>query len=375
MISRTIKNTIEKKFHKGKAIILIGPRQVGKTTLIQNIVKDSIHLFLTGDDPETQSLLDTPNLQEIKGLLGNYKIVFIETQRFKNIGITLKMITDHFKDVQLLVTGSSAFELKNLMNEPLTGRKWQYHLYPISWQEFQEDTNYLVAQQQLNMRLVYGMYPEIITNLGNEKELLKNLMESYLYKDILAFFRIKKASVLESLLKALAYQVGQEVSYNELSKILGVDKNTVSSYIDILESSYVIFKLPAYSKNLRSEIKRNQKIYFYDNGIRNAIINDYRPMNSRQDKGALWENFLISERLKLKAYTSDRSQSYFWRTVRQQEIDYIEEDTDQLVAYEFKWQDHKNIKIPKTFTNAYPQATTHIIDRSNFRAFLMTENE
>lgn len=371
MIARKVTQTIKDKFGKGKAILLVGPRQVGKTTLIQDIIQEKNHLFLTGDDPTMQSLLNSPNLQEIKALLGKYKLVFIdEAQRFENIGLTLKMITDHFKDVQLLVTGSSAFELKNLTNEPLTGRKWQYNLYPISWQEFEEHASYIVAQQQLEHRLIYGMYPEIVTHLGEEQERLKALVESYLYKDILAFFNVKKPDVIEKLLAALAYQLGQEVSFNELSKLLGVDKNTVSSYIDILESSYVIFKLPAYSKNLRTEIKRNQKIYFYDNGLRNTIIRDYRPMEIRQDKGALWENFLISERMKLNVYSQKNTRSFFWRTVRQQEIDYVEEDNDSLAAYEFKWKSKKNIKIPKTFTNAY-NATTQVIDHTNFREFLM----
>lgn len=373
MINRSLSKTLINKFGKGKAILLIGPRQVGKTTLIQNLLKDKKHLFLNGDDPQIRDLLNTPNTEEIKAIIGKNDLVFIdEAQRFENIGLTLKLITDQFKGVQLLVTGSSAFELKNLINEPLTGRKWQYHLYPISWQEFEEHFSYLTAQQQLEHRMIYGMYPEIIMNLGEEKERLRVLIDSFLYKDIYSFFNIKKPKLLEKLLSALAYQVGQEVSYNELSRLLGIDKNTVSNYIDILESNFVIFRLSPFSKNLRSEIKRNQKIYFYDNGLRNSIIGDYRPLDTRQDKGALWENFLISERQKLNAYHQNYSKSYFWRTTRQQEIDYIESTADQLYAYEFKWNSKKKTKFPKTFTDAY-HANTKVIDKKIFRELLIVK--
>jgi len=372
MIQRLIKSVIENKFGKGKAIVLIGPRQVGKTTLIRSILKNSTYLFLDGDDPTVRELLNTPNTEQLKAIIGNNTLVFIdEAQRINNIDLTLKLITDQFKKVQLLVSGSSAFEIKNLTNEPLTGRKWQYYLYPISWQEFEKNKTYLKAIQQLEHRLIYGMYPDVINNLGDESEILKTLTDSYLYKDILAFNTIKKPEVLEKLLRALAYQMGQEVSYNELSKLLGIDKNTVNSYIDILESSYVIFKLSSFSKNLRNEIKRNQKIYFYDNGIRNAIISDFRPLENRQDKGALWENFLISERLKFNAYNKNLTRNYFWRTTAQQEIDYIEEYNQNISAFEFKWSAKSKVKIPKTFERTY-QTKVAVIDKNNFRDFIGT---
>nr|WP_236027137.1 AAA family ATPase [Gelidibacter pelagius] len=295
MIERVIKSSIINKIGKGKAIVLIGPRQVGKTTLLNSILKGETHLFLNDDDPTVRNLLQNANTEQLRTTIGSHNLVFVdEAQRIENIGLTLKLITDQFKTVQLLVSGSSAFEIKNLTNEPLTGRKWQYNLYLISWEEFENYNGHLKAIQQLEQRLLFGMYPDVIINLGEEIEILKSLSDSYLYKDILVFHAIKKPEVMEKLLQALAYQMGQEVSYNELSQLLGIDKNTVSTYIDILVNNDVVFKLPSFSKNLRNEIKRNQKIYFYDNGIRNAVINDFRPINSRQDKGYLWENFLIS---------------------------------------------------------------------------------
>ena len=371
MINRLIKPSIISKFGKGKTIIVIGPRQVGKTTLLQAIVKDLNHLFLDGDDPTVRTLLKNANTEQLKAIIGNQDLIFIdEAQRIENIGLTLKLITDQFKNVQILVSGSSAFEIKNLTNEPLTGRKWQYHLFPISWKEFENHFGYIKAHQQLKQRLLYGMYPDVINNLGEETDILKTLADSYLYKDILAFNNLKKPDILEKLLQALAYQVGQEVSYNELSQLLGIDKNTVSSYISILVSSYVIFKLPSFNKNLRNEIKRNQKIYFHDNGIRNAIIGDFRPIEIRQDKGALWENFLISERHKINAYSKSFARAYFWRTTSQQEVDYIEENKNIVSGYEFKWNAKAKTKIPKLFEKTY-HTKVSILNNENFREFIV----
>ena len=370
MIARILKDQIIGKFNSDKAILIIGPRQVGKTTLINSILKNKNHLFLNGDDPTVRSLLKEANTEILKSVIGDHTILFIdEAQRIENIGLTLKLITDQFKKVQLIVSGSSAFELKNLMNEPLTGRKWQYHLYPISWKELSNHYGYVVANQQIEQRMLYGMYPDVLNNPGEEIQILKELSDSYLYKDILAFSKIKKSEILEKLLQALAYQVGQEVVYNELSKLLGIDKNTVSSYIDILENNYVIFRLPSFSKNLRNEIKRNQKIYFYDNGIRNAIINDFRPLENRQDKGALWENFLIGERIKINAYQKKLSKSYFWRTTQKQEIDYVEVSASEINAFEFKWKSKSKVKIPKTFENEY-DTKVNVIDIKNFNNFI-----
>lgn len=370
MIKRQLYSQIIEKYGKGKAIVLVGPRQVGKTTLLHTILKENKHLFLDGDDPTVRALLENANTEQLKSIIGDFKFVFIdEAQRIPNIGLTLKIITDQFKEVQLLVSGSSAFELKNLTNEPLTGRKFQFNLLPISWKEFEDNVGYLKAAQQLEQRILYGMYPDIINNLGDEIELLTNLADSYLYKDILSYHSIKKPEILEKLVQALAYQIGQEVSFNELSRVLGIDKNTVSTYIDILEKNYVIFRLPSFSKNLRSEIKKSQKIYFYDLGIRNAVIRDFRSLNLRQDKGMLWENFLVTERLKSNLYNKSHVKTYFWRTTRQQEVDYVETLHDSIVANEFKWNSKQKVKIPKTFESTY-NVKVEVIDTNNFRTFI-----
>lgn len=371
MINRVLEENIKNRMGKGKAIVLIGARQTGKTTLMQNILEAyTPHLFFNGDDPKDRSILEDINTEELRSLLGNYKTVFIdEAQRISNIGLTLKIITDQFKDVQLLVSGSSAFELSNRTNESLAGRKWEYCLYPICWKEFEHFIGYKEALKQLHLRLIYGFYPDVINSTGNEAQVLKQLVSSVLYKDILAAGGIRKPDVLEKLLKALALQLGSEVSYNELAQLVGVDKNTISTYIGLLEQSFIIFKLGSFSRNLRNEIKNNRKIYFYDTGIRNAILGNFAPLELRQDKGALWENFLLSERLKLNHYRGSMASTYFWRTTEQQEIDYIEEENGKLSAFEFKWLKKLKSKIPITFTKTY-QAEVNIIDSENFTEFL-----
>ncbi|MFP9115093.1 ATP-binding protein [Flavobacterium sp. RHBU_3] len=370
MIARTITDKVSKKIGKGKSIIVIGPRQVGKTTLIKSIIEDKNYLFLDGDDPTIRRLLTNPNTEELRSIIGSYTTVFIdEAQRIENIGITLKIINDQFREVQLFVSGSSSFDLNNKINEPLTGRKWEYHLFPISWKEFEAYVGYTKAEQQLELRLLYGMYPDVINNAGDELEILKQLTNSYLFRDLLSFGGIRKPEILEKLLLALAMQVGSEVSYNELAQLLGVDKNTVSNYIDLLEQAFVIFKLKSFSKNLRNEIKTNQKIYFYDNGIRNMVIGNFNSLDVRQDKGVLWENFLISERIKKLNYEDSLAKPYFWRTTQQQEIDYIETTAGQPAGYEFKWSPIAKVKIPKQFTEAY-NAEVIVINRDNFRDFL-----
>lgn len=369
MFGRVIENRIIDKINKGKAIILVGARQVGKTTLIKNSLKNREHLFLDADDPTVRNLLTNPNTEQIKTLIGANKLVFIdEAQRVKGIGLTLKIITDQLKEVQLLVSGSSSFDLANELNEPLTGRKWEYELFPISWEEYENGVGYLKSEQQLENRLLYGFYPEVINNQGDEQQVLKDLANSYLYKDILAFSKIRKSEVLEKLLQALALQIGSEVNYNELSQIVGINKDTVQKYIEILEKGYVIFRLNSFSRNIRNEIKQNRKIYFYDNGIRNTIIGNFNPLELRIDKGALWENFLVSERLKQNNYKQTFAKMYFWRTRQQQEIDFVEEKNGKITAFEFKWKS-KKAKLPKKFIEAY-NAESYIVDNNNFRDFV-----
>lgn len=370
MIERMISSDIQKDFFKGKAIIVLGARQVGKTTVIKKFLKDKKHVFFNGDDTTVQTLLSTANTFTVQQLIGGNDIIYIdEAQMIAGIGQTMKIITDQFPKVQLIATGSSALDLNNAITEPLTGRKRQYELFPICWQEFVNHFGLLAAEQQVEHRLIYGMYPEVVASPGQENETLQELASSYLYKDILALSGIRKPDLLVRLLQALALQMGSEVSYNELSQLLQVDKNTVMTYIDLLEKAYIVFRLRSFSRNLRNEIKNNRKIYFWDNGIRNIIIANLNPLPLRQDKGALWENFLVSERTKMMRYGKQLYNPFFWRTTSGQEIDYIEDRNGKLFAYEFKWQKGNQKKLPQTFTESY-QPDVHYVSRENFREFL-----
>ncbi len=370
-IARLQKKWIKDKLYKRKVIIVIGPRQVGKTTLINEILKSENYLFLDGDDPTIRELLNSPNTEQLRGILGNYPLVFVdEAQRIKDIGITLKIIHDRFNDVQVLVSGSSSFELSGLTQEPLTGRKWTCFLYPISWQEWEKHAGFVRAEQSLEERLVFGMYPEILTNVAEQKELLLELSESYLYKDIFSLGLIKKPDAIHRLLQALAYQVGNEVSFNKLSNLLKIDVKTVISYIELLEQAFVIFRLGTFSRNLRNEIKTNKKIYFYDNGVRNALINNFSPVSLRNDIGALWENFLISERVKFLEYHHLNREIFFWRTKFQQEVDFVETFDGKVLGFEFKWNPKQKVNFPASFVESY-KAKTKVIHRDNFREFVM----
>jgi len=370
MITRDLASNLKAKLHKGKIIVLIGPRQVGKTTLIHTILNTSDYLFLDGDDNTVVETLSNANTENLKSIIGNYKYVFIdEVQRIPNIGLKLKIMVDQIKDVQVIVSGSSAFDINNSTQEPLTGRKFEFQMYPISWNEFEDNIGFMKAQQQLELRLLYGMYPDVINNFGNEYEILKNLVSSYLYKDILALAGIRKSNVLEKILQALALQVGSEVSYNEIAQLVGVDKNTVNNYIDLLEKSFVIFRLNSFAKNIRNEIKANKKIYFFDNGVRNMVIGNFNSLSLRQDKGALWENFMIAERMKELSYSQSNAKPYFWRTTAQQEVDYIETNVDKVNAFEFKWANTKKVKLPKSFNEAY-SPSFFVVNKDNFRDFL-----
>lgn len=369
MFTRTIENIIKDKINSGKAIVVVGARQVGKTTLLKRILKDKEYLFLDADDPSTRNLLQNPTTEQIRTFLGDYQYVFLdEAQRIPGIGLTLKIITDQFNEVQLFVSGSSSFDLGNELNEPLTGRKWEYELFPISWEEYENKIGFIKAEQQIENRLLYGFYPEVINNPGKEREILKNLVNSYLYRDILAISGIRKSEVLEKLLQALALQMGQEVNYNELSQLIGINKITIQKYIEILEKGYIVFRLHSFSRNIRNEIKQNRKIYFSDNGIRNMILGNFTQLDLRMDKGALWENFLVSERRKQNLYKDTFAKMYFWRTKQQQEIDFVEENNGQITGFEFKWN-NKKTKFPQNFMETY-NAEEHVIDRNNFREFV-----
>jgi predicted AAA+ superfamily ATPase len=371
MVKRELEAVIKARLDGKKAIILLGPRQSGKTTLIESILSEkSKYLLLDCDDPITREQLINVNTEKLKQIIGSNKIVFIdEAQRVENIGLSLKIILDRIKNIQLLVSGSSSFDLANEINEPLTGRKWEYELYPISWNELQDHYGYLKSLQQLEHRIIFGMYPEVVNHPGDEEEILKQLSGSYLYKDLLSYKGIRKPELLEKLLRALAFHIGSEVSYNELSNLLQADKATISNYIQLLEKAFVIFRLNPFSRNLRKEIRSSRKIYFFDNGIRNAIISNFNPISLRQDVGALWENYLISERLKFLHYNQISANRYFWRTKQQQEVDYLEERGGKIYAYEFKWGRIKNRKIPYSFEEAY-HPEFQFVNKENFQDFL-----
>ena len=371
MIFRRLEEVIANRLFSGKAIVVIGARQTGKTTSINNIVYSlSDVLVLNGDDSVVRTLLSSANTEQIRAVIGAHKTVFIdEVQRIENIGLTAKIIVDSFRDIQLILSGSSSFEIKNSLSESLTGRKWEYIMYPVTWGELEKTFGYVKAQQQLEWRMVYGMYPEIISYAAEEQERLKQLVDSYLYKDLLAFAKIQKPAVLEELMKALALQIGSEVSFNELAQLLRIDKNTVKSYVEILEKGFIIFTLSSYSKNIRNELKFSKKIFFWDNGIRNAVINNFNPLSMRNDAGDLWENFMISERMKRNSYETPFAKSFFWRTASQQEIDYIEENNGEISAFEFKWNAKKRGKTTKTFTDAYQKEVTTVTPE-NFSTFL-----
>ncbi|MCP9766619.1 ATP-binding protein [Lacihabitans sp. LS3-19] len=373
MINRKLSQVIEEKMFGQKTILLLGARQVGKTTLLKKL-QEKLNLptlFLNADLPVVRERLSNVGAEDLKSLLGENKIVIIdEAQRIKNIGITLKIIHENFPEIQLIATGSSALELSNQINEPLTGRKWEFQMFPISWAELVNSSNLFEAFDQLESRLLFGMYPAVLNNAGSERETLYELSGSYLYKDLLSYQGIRKPQILEKLLTALAFQIGSEVSYNELSRTLEIDKATVENYISLLEKAFVIFRLNPLSRNLRNEINTSRKIYFYDNGIRNAIIDNFSPVALRTDIGALWENFLISERMKRNQNERIFVKKYFWRNHAQQEIDYIEEKDGQINAYEFKWNPKAKAKFSNAFVEAYKPANLKIISTENFNDFL-----
>jgi uncharacterized protein len=374
MVERLLLKKIHARLFKGKAIIILGPRQVGKTTLVEELLKTPgmEHAFFSGDEADVIDLFAKPTSTKLRLLFDKKNIVFIdEAQKIPDIGNVLKIITDRLKDIQVIATGSSSFELANKTNEPLTGRKYEYNLFPLSFMEMVQHHGFQEEKRLLEHRLIYGYYPEIVSMEGEEKEHLKLLTNSYLYKDLLNLDQLKKPSLLNKILRAIALQLGSEVSYNELSQIVGADNHTVEKYIDLLEKAYVVFTLPAFSRNVRNEIKKGKKIYFYDNGVRNAITGNFNPVNFRTDIGALWENFIISERKKYMAYHQEDVSTFFWRTTQQQEIDYIEESGGQISAFEFKWNVTKKGRFPQTFLKAYPNAKTKIITQGNIEDFIL----
>jgi len=371
IIKRTIQDRIENNLFKGKIIIIYGARRVGKTTLvkeIQNKYKNDANYF-NCDEKDVRKALTDKTSTELKAFLGDKKLIIIdEAQRVKNIGLTLKLIVDNFPFLQIIATGSSSFDLSNEIKEPLTGRKYEFYLYPISVKELKAVYSDLEINRLLERTIIFGMYPEIVRNNGNIS-ILKEIASSYLYKDVLQYQNIKDHEILDKLLQALALQIGNEVSYNELANTVGIDKNTVSNYIQILEKAFVIFRLRPFSRNLRTELKKLRKIYFYDTGIRNALINNFNMLDLRQDAGVLWENFMISERVKYNNNNGENKNIYFWRTHTQKEIDYLEEFGGKLRGYEFKLNKDK-FKKPKEFLEAYENSKLEVVNRENYLEFL-----
>lgn len=374
MIHRIIEQLVENDFGRGKIIVLMGARQVGKTTLFDSVVSGSSNVLrLNCDNYDDRSDLENKTSTELRQLMGNHEVVIIdEAQRAKNIGLSLKMLADLKLPMQILVTGSSSLTLANEINEPATGRLIEYNLFPLSLAELMQHTSPREEKRLLEQRMIYGLYPEVVTTPGDAKRILVNLANNYLYRDLLEYRGVKKPEVLQKLVRALALQIGSEVSYNELSRTVGVDKATVESYIDLLEKCFVVFRLPAYSSNLRSEIKRGRKIYFYDNGIRNALLSNFAPLELRDDVGMLWENMMVSERIKRNSYSRSYAQMYFWRTQQQQEVDLIEEQDGRLTAFEFKWNTKKKAKLPKTFIDNYPNTDFKVISPDNYVEFVDT---
>ena len=376
MIERILYQQIETQLFKGKVVLLLGPRQVGKTTLLRSVFEQykDCAKWLNADEADiAEELIEANTSTALAHLIGHdTKLVIIdEAQQIPNIGKRLKLIFDQEPSIQLIATGSSAFELSDQMNEPLTGRKRTYHLFPFSFQEMVDAHGLREEKRLLEHRMRYGYYPDVINYPGEEREVLTELVESYLYKDILKLEGIRKPVFLEKILTALALQLGSEVKYNEIARTVGnIDANTVERYIDLLEKAFVVFKLPALNRNFRNEIKKGKKYYFYDNGVRNAIINNFAPLDLRLDKGALWENFLVSERIKYNHYHNSFVKPYFWRTKDQAEIDFIEDKDGVLYAFEMKWK-KSNARLPQSFREHYKRYEFETVHTENYEHFLM----
>lgn len=374
---RILQAKITPWFFQGKVIILYGPRQVGKTTLANKIIAgQSGALYLNCERKPVWELLNSGNLDRIRQYLGDTKlVVFDEAQKIPEIGSLLKLLIDTYPEIQYLATGSSSFDLSNALSEPLTGRNVKFIMYPVSLTELSPHFNRFQQDEMLENLLLYGSYPDIIDRPESQKlKLLDELTSDYLFRDVLRFENIRRSDILVNLLKAIALQVGNEVSMRELSSLLKVAVETVQRYLMLLEQSFVLFSLPSFSRNLRNEISKGRKYYFYDLGIRNNLLQNFTPLSNRNDTGQLWENFCIIERIKQNQARDRRANMYFWRTYQQQEIDLIEEHEGILDTFEFKWKSKAGQTIPSGFRNAYPQSSFQIVDRGNYHNFLTSDN-
>lgn len=371
MIPRTIYSALENRLFKGKILLLYGARQTGKTTLVKRLLRHHSGAYYNCDEPDIRQKFENQSSSALKRLVGNNVLVVLdEAQRVQNIALTLKLLVDTYPEIQVVATGSSSFELADRLKEPLTGRKFEFHLFPLSLAEWETAHGPLETDRILSRATITGLYPEPALQSDDEaRETLMELAGSALYKDILLLGAIRNPEALEKLLRALALQIGQEVSYPEIGSMIGLDKNTVETYIRVLEQAFILFRLRPFSRNLRNEIKKLRKVYFWDNGIRNALINNFAPLDTRTDAGALWENFVIAERMKQLRNQRSHNASWFWRTHQQQEIDYLEQRATDLLAVEIKTRSGRG-RIPTTFQRAYPEATPLVITPDNWRAFI-----
>jgi len=376
-VERSIKENIKEQLQPNKVLLLLGPRRVGKTVLIKSIL-DELHdekvLKLNGEDMATEALLKVRSIENYKRLLFGYTLLVIdEAQKINEIGAILKLMVDEVPGIKILVSGSSMFDLNNKLGEPLTGRKKTFMLYPLAQMEYIQIENLVQTKSNLDQRLIYGSYPELLKlNRAIDKEnYLNELVTDYLLKDILAIDGVRNASKMMDLLKLIAFQIGKEVSYDELGKQLGMSKNTVERYLDLLSKVFVVFKVSGFSRNLRSEIVKSSKWYFYDLGIRNTLVSNYAPLDLRADIGDLWENYCLVERLKYLSYSETKAYYYFWRTYQQQEIDWIEDRGGQLFAFEIKWNENKKVKVPTAWKTAYPEASFDVISPANYLDWIL----
>lgn len=378
-IDRDIDKFLAKRMFDGKTLVIYGPRQAGKTTAVEtylssNGLADDVATF-NGDETADREMLADASAERIKMLLGGKKILFIdEAHKVPEIGLVLKRAWDKLKDIQTIASGSSSIELADKIEEPMTGRKFDYTLMPPSFAELADASSPLDEARQFERRMIYGSYPDVVTHPGDEVERLRMIGKGYLYKDILSFGEIKRPEVLDRILRALAFQIGQEVSYNELAHLCGTDDKTVSRYIDILEKAYIVHKVSSYARNLRNELKKSKKVYFNDCGIRNYVIGDWRPLSARSpdEAGRLWENYLFAERFKWRLLHEPETREFFWRTAQQQEVDMIEESAEGIKAFEFKWNDRKGgCAVSATFRKAYPKAELGVVTPAEAIKFLL----
>jgi predicted AAA+ superfamily ATPase len=372
MIIRTQLKEIKSYLFKGKAILVFGARQVGKTSLIKKTIKDKSYLWLNGDEPDTQLLLKNITSDRLKAIVGNnHFLVIDEAQMVNNIGLLIKRMVDNFPEIQVIASGSSAFELADKTKESMVGRKEELQLFPLTYSEMVNHTNFVEETRMVPHRLVFGYYPEVLNNPGREEKILNDLSDGFLYKDILNLEGVKKSSTLQKLLQLLAFRIGSEISYISLANDLGINRLTVEKYIDILEKNFIVFSLKAFSKNQDNEVRKGRKVYFWDNGLRNRIVRNFKPIELRDDVGALWENFVISERIKKNMYQNQYKGAFFWRNTQQAEIDYLEVKNDEIEAFEIKYNPNQKVRFTKSFIGKYNPKSTIVIHKENFWDYLL----